>query len=143
MASKNVVQSRPPRKVRTAILSFTVQLEPGELKTFTVEPIQGGRFRARRLQLAGARRQYEMIRPWRRKGWINRLVVYGPPVDIEDLRVDAIRILAPVAIPALMFSGEESPGFNAPPAIMFTLTVRSVSERPYTLRGALIGEVLS
>lgn len=127
--------------MRYAVLTFALDLEPGERKPIELDA--SGIFFAERLWFAGAWSQWEMVRSWTRKSWINRLVAHGPPVDVLDIKVDSVDVLASAAIPASMFVYEDGPLLRLPPANRFTLVVRNVSEKLYRLRGVLEGKISS
>jgi hypothetical protein len=126
--------------MRQSILGITAALEPNETKTFEISAIDGRMFVAQRLILADTKRQYEMVRSWRRKGWTNRLVIHAPPVEILGLRTEKFDILAPVAIPSVLFAADTSPDFSMQPALRFFLTVHNMlADKPYVLRGGIVG----
>lgn len=127
-----------------SLLPFKLALQPGETREIEVSPAIDVCFRLRRVSLSGVRRQYEIVRHGR-KGWKNELVVSGPPVEILNVKVDNRDAMAPFPVPAIWFTAAAaSPAaFNdRRAASVFTLVVRSLSDRPYLLRGALVGEVV-
>jgi hypothetical protein len=125
--------------MKQAVMSFSLQLEPRETKSTEIEC--EGSFVSRRLILNDFHRQYEMVRARRSKCWTNKLVVYGPPVEIRDIRIDATGFLTN-PMPNELFRYRQSLNLDeAPPGRRLTLTFKSHSDEPYTLRGAVVGVV--
>lgn len=129
------------RHVRSA-LSFRAAIDPGVSTTITVQ--SGVAFRGDRFAIAGFRKLHSIGRPWRGKGWVSRIDVVGPSVEIVALRVGRQEQFACGPVPALFFADGESFGaFDvALPAQNIALTVRNLGAKPIDFRATLFGMAL-